>query len=120
MLRVDVLPPPPQVEEKLRLAYKVFRFRVCETTIMPLIIDAAGVRHEYETSVRVAWGDHGDDEFTVERPIPRSATPGPARYRLTLSWRCPLNAIHFIWPIVHTYDDVPFVIAERKGSGDGR
>lgn len=111
VLQAEALPPPPRVDETVRFAYKVFRFRICETTIMPLVVDAAGVRHEYEPQTRAAWGDEGEDAFVVERRIPKSATPGPARYRLTLAWRCPLNPVHLVWPIVHTYDDVPFVIA---------
>jgi hypothetical protein len=41
-------------------------------------------------------------------PIPASATPGPATYRIITSYVC--NAIHNLWPIVVTPPDVHFEI----------
>lgn len=90
--------------------YDLSRAQSCPTGVQRFVIDGAGVQHRYEPYSAPSFGPVGRETKSVEIVVPRSATPGKARYRLVLSFKC--NIFQRLWPIVLTLPDLPFTIQE--------
>lgn len=88
----------------------VHRRELCLTTAYVTLYDGANIEWTIRPDERAAFGDIGTETRIVRHQIPQGATPGQARYRLVLSWRC--NWTHDIAPVIRVYPDVPFIIEE--------
>lgn len=103
-----ILTPVVAPGEALAIQFTVDRHQVCPTTAYVTIFDGGGIEWKIEPDERPAFGPPGVETKIVRYVIPPGATPGPARYRLVLDFRC--NWTHYIAPVVLSPPDLPFVI----------
>lgn len=95
----------------VRIALK--RTEVCQTTSHFTIFDGAGIEVAYIEDDRPAWGPITDyEERTQARFVPAWATPGPAIYRVVLSFEC--NWTQNIVPLTMVLPDLHFTITDGQ------
>lgn len=94
---------------------RVYRTKVCHTTLERGIIDAAGVRFDAPDLDWSAIGDTGEDVISQLVPIDPRAVPGRASLEVVLTYRC--NPLHFVWPIVVRRAPRPFEITRGPVNG---
>jgi hypothetical protein len=112
VIRTELIPLKPYPGGEVQVRYFVRRYRACATRVERLLFDAQQLRiplpvRDFATSP----GPVGDDSYVVSVPIPDSAMPGPARYRILTTYVC--NPWHNIVPIVVSASDVMFTIQPR-------
>jgi hypothetical protein len=95
---------------ELRVAYKMFRRRSCETNVDRFIFDSENVRHVLSDLSFNAGLPIGQDSYTVPVKVPDIAKKGRAVYRVTSSYVC--NPIQRLWPIVGPAREIQFEIAD--------
>ena len=89
------------VERHRSCPYKVDRLvRTSNGAMVPLVDD------EWAASP----GSLGRDVYKVYVALPLSVDPGPASYRVILSYRC--NLLQYLYPII-VRNETPFVVATR-------
>jgi len=87
----------------LEIEFSVFRRRICPLVAKRWLYDAAGERHsipQFTTGLRLLAGR---ETYKRSITVPTAATPGPARYEVTLDYICnPLQSligpIHLVSP----------------------
>lgn len=104
----------PQPGEDLIVQYEVVRTRLCSAMIERTIFDGQNGRHLLPDVDRLAAGPIGRQTYQVSPLVPKSAAPGPARYRVTIAYKC--NPLHTVWPITVLAADVMFTISPKSGS----
>ena len=107
----------------IEVEFSVFRRRICPLVARRWLYDAAGDRHsvpQYTAGLRLLAGR---ETYRRAITIPTAATPGPARYEVTLDYICnPLQQL--IGPIQVTSPPIRFTITPGnvpppEGVGDG-
>lgn len=85
--------------------FSVFRKRICPLVATRWLYDAVGERHsipQYTTGLKLLAGR---ETYRRSITVPTAATPGPARYEVTLDYICnPLQnwigPIHVVSPLI--------------------
>lgn len=102
----------------LAVRYTVDRFRTCAVRRVGVLYDGSGAGDVVMDETMPANGPLGHDVYVVEREVPYLADPGEARYRVTLTFNCPVhvgrlrlpNAFQAWTPAPVVLPDVPFRI----------
>lgn len=108
ILSTRVVTPEVRPGHEFVIAYELQRAAVCHTTAQRIIFDGANVEHTYEADERDAFGPAVAETKAISVTVPAGATPGPARYRLILSFE--KNWFQSIRPVVTIQPDVRFTI----------
>jgi hypothetical protein len=91
------------------IEFSVFRRRICPLMTKRWLYDAAGERHsipQFTTGLKLLAGR---ETYRRSITVPSAATPGPARYEVTLDYICnPLQ--NWIGPIQVTSPPIKFTI----------
>ncbi|WP_283195477.1 hypothetical protein [Rhizobium sp. AN80A] len=93
----------------LDIEFSVFRKRICPLVTKRWLYDAVGERHsipQFTTGLRLLAGR---ETYRRSITVPTAATPGPARYEVTLDYICnPLQS--WIGPIHVVSPPIKFII----------
>ncbi len=93
----------------LDIEFSVFRKRICPLVTKRWLYDAVGERHsipQFTTGLRLLAGR---ETYRRSITVPTAATPGPARYEVTLDYICnPLQS--WIGPIHVVSPPIKFMI----------
>lgn len=106
-----VLTPTVMQGGDLLISYDFDRKRVCNTTVQRSLFDGANVEFDYVPDTRDAFGPIQHDTTVSKVQIPTGASPGPARFRSVVSYRC--NPLHWWFPVIVVTADQSFEITEK-------
>lgn len=112
-LPLQILDMKPTVErvspgDTLRVQYQVFRYRDCRMHVTRLIFDSERTMHVIAELDLPSGLPLGNDFLTTPVPVPLTATKGPAKYRIIVSYAC--NPLQRLWPLVAPPREVSFEI----------
>jgi hypothetical protein len=118
-VKMKLLTPKVAFGDEFQIEFLNERFEVCQTTSNYSIHDSVGTKITFPEIATSAVGKLGFE--TTRRRIKitknmfgQDIMPGPARYRLIISWVCPGNYYQrYAFPKTHVYDDVPFEITQE-------
>lgn len=99
--------------EQLKVEYDIERLRQCQSDTTWTVYDGANEIRRFGPVTVQAAGKVGPDIYVRAWTIPQNAAPGPARLRVALSWQCPGNYLHAIYPVTTILPDVNFTIVPR-------
>lgn len=117
-----MITPKVKQGEHLKVRYSFQRLRTCELMRIRLIIDGSGVHHEVSREYFPGYGNVTEpgnaEEMEVKVKIDPDFTPGNARYRVIMSYECPIrvgpltitNIFSQFTPKVVVMPDLRFVI----------
>ena len=104
-----MLTPVIKPGERFAVGYVVRRSEICPTTAYRIVFDGGKREIAYEPESRPAFGPIIEEMKVIVVPIPKDAIPGPARYRLIMSFEC--NWWQKLFPKVVIENDLAFTIA---------
>lgn len=108
VLAIEVLNSPVKAGDDLKVRWIVDRYDQCASTVDRVIVDEQKVVYTLEDiDYRAGMGHVGSDIVITATTVPQQAGAGPAKYRVTVAYRC--NPVHRVWPIVRSYE-IPFDI----------
>lgn len=100
--------------EQLTINFDLSRDRICEAQTEWAFYDGANEVRRFGPSFVSVAGKIGPEKFRRSFTVPANSAPGVARLVITLSWQCPGNYLHPIYPVVMTLPDINFTIAARR------
>ena len=96
--------------DELTIDYVVDRKRVCESRTTWIFTDSIGRRFDFSGVLRNAPERIGPDRYPFASYAPSEMASGPARLRAAVSWECPSNFVHPLYPISLLFTDVLFTV----------
>ncbi len=107
-LQVEVLTPTVAPGQEFQARISSVLTDECTGTIWRSIIDASGVRTEYQPAVRPDQAT-----YLVKLTVPLGASPGVAYYQVKVEWVC--NMVQRIFPRVTQQRAAVFVVKPLPG-----
>lgn len=95
----EVLTGQVKPGDSLKVRYFIQRYRTCLAETSWSLYDGGNEVRRFGPISSAAAGPPGPDTYIRAWPIPPNASPGTSRLRVTLSFQCPGNYLHAVYPI---------------------